>query len=90
MAVTRTERPLFFCQMEAAETAIWMVEGPVTETSVIPLERQERYVRHCLKMATGSGKTTVMAMFIAWSVLNKARQPQDRRYSDRSSSCART
>lgn len=59
------ERPLFFCQLEGAETAIWMVEGPVTQTGVVPLEQQERYVRHCLKMATGSGKTTVMAMLIA-------------------------
>jgi type III restriction enzyme len=76
------ERPLFFCQLEAAETAIWLVEGPIAETSRLPIEQQERYVRHCLKMATGSGKTVVMAMLIAWSVLNKARQPTDRRYSD--------
>lgn len=76
------ERPLFFCQLEAAETAIWLVEGPMAETSRLPIEQQERYVRHCLKMATGSGKTVVMAMLIAWSVLNKARQPTDRRYSD--------
>lgn len=48
----------------------------------MPLEQQERYRRHCLKMATGSGKTVVMAMLIAWSVLNKARQPTDRRFSD--------
>ncbi|HVA87443.1 MAG TPA: DEAD/DEAH box helicase family protein [Candidatus Saccharimonadales bacterium] len=76
------ERRLFFCQLEAAETAIWLVEGPLAETSRLPIEQQERYVRHALKMATGSGKTVVMAMLIAWSVLNKARQPQDRRYSD--------
>jgi type III restriction enzyme len=76
------DRPLFFCQLEAVETAIWLVEGPVAEISRLPLEQQERYARHCLKMATGSGKTVVMAMLIAWSVLNKARQPQDRRYSD--------
>lgn len=76
------ERPLFFCQIEAVETAIWLVEGPVAEISRLPLEQQERYARHCLKMATGSGKTVVMAMLIAWSVLNKARQPQDRRFSD--------
>jgi len=76
------ERRLFFCQLEAAETAIWLVEGPMAETSRLPIEQQERYVRHCLKMATGSGKTVVMAMLIAWSVLNKARQPADRRYSD--------
>ncbi len=47
--------------------------------SRLPLEQQERYRRHCLKMATGSGKTVVMAMVIGWSVLNKARQPADRR-----------
>jgi type III restriction enzyme len=69
-------------QLEAAETAIWLAEGPVAETSHLPIETQERYARHCLKMATGAGKTIVMAMFIAWSVLNKARQPQDRRFSD--------
>ena len=76
------ERRLFFCQLEAAETAIWLVEGPQSETGRLPLEQQERYRRHCLKMATGSGKTVVMAMLIAWSVLNKARQPTDRRFSD--------
>ena len=76
------ERRLFFCQLEAAETAIWLAEGPTAEIGRLPSEQQERYVRHCLKMATGSGKTVVMAMLIAWSVLNKARQPQDRRYSD--------
>src|SRR5664280_489828 len=76
------ERPLFYCQLEAADTAIWLAEGPVAETSRLPIEAQERYARHCLKMATGAGKTVVMAMLIAWSVLNKARQPQDRRFSD--------
>ena len=76
------ERPLFFCQLEAAETAIWLAEGPAAETSRLQIEAQERYARHCLKMATGAGKTVVMAMLIAWSVLNKARQPQDRRFSD--------
>ncbi len=32
-------------------------------------------------MATGSGKTIVMAMVIAWQTLNKASYPQDARYS---------
>ena len=76
------EKRLFFCQLEAAETAIWLEEGPQVETSRLPLEQQERYRRHCLKMATGSGKTVVMAMLIAWSVLNKARQPTDKRFTD--------
>jgi type III restriction enzyme len=77
------DRRLFFCQLEAAETAIWLVEGPQQDRAVASaLEQQEAYVRHCLKMATGSGKTIVMGMLIAWSLLNKARLPTDRRFSD--------
>jgi type III restriction enzyme len=34
------------------------------------------------KMATGSGKTVVMAMLIAWQSLNKLANPQDKRFSD--------
>ena len=77
------DRRLFFCQLEAAETAIWLVEGPQTDRVIASaLEQQEAYTRHCVKMATGSGKTIVMGMLIAWSLLNKARQPTDRRFSD--------
>jgi hypothetical protein len=77
------DRRLFFCQLEAAETAIWLVEGPQQDVRLASaLEQQEAYVRHCLKMATGSGKTIVMGMLIAWSLLNKARQPNDKRFSD--------
>jgi type III restriction enzyme len=35
----------------------------------------------CCKMATGSGKTIVMAMVIAWHILNKVAYPQDTRFS---------
>ena len=35
-----------------------------------------------MKMATGSGKTVVMAMLIAWQALNKLANPQDARFSD--------
>ncbi len=77
------DRRLFFCQLEAAETAIWLVEGPPQDRAVASaLEQQEAYARHCMKMATGAGKTIVMGMLIAWSLLNKARQPTDRRFSD--------
>jgi type III restriction enzyme len=77
------ERRLFFCQLEAVETAIWMVEASQADQSIAAaIEQQEAYTRHCLKMATGAGKTVVMAMLIAWSVLNKVRQAQDRRFSD--------
>lgn len=39
------------------------------------------FLRRCCKMATGSGKTLVMAMAIAWHVLNKVTYPQDARFS---------
>ena len=42
---------------------------------VVPLERL------CAKMATGSGKTVVMAMVIAWQILNKVANPQDTRFA---------
>ena len=41
--------------------------------------------RLALKLATGAGKTTVMAMLIAWQTVNAVRHPQSRR---RRSSCA--
>jgi type III restriction enzyme len=75
----------FFCQVEAAETAIWLTE-------VAPRrERWKRkYLQHlvdtnkeanpellrlALKLATGAGKTTVMAMLIAWQTVNAVRRP---------------
>ena len=39
------------------------------------------FTRLCCKMATGSGKTILMAMLIAWQVLNKVTYPQDKRFS---------
>lgn len=48
----------------------------------LPLDAtHEPFRRYCAKMATGTGKTIVMAMLIAWSVLNKAHYPQDTRFS---------
>jgi type III restriction enzyme len=41
------------------------------------------FPRICSKMATGSGKTVVMAMVIAWQTLNKVSNPQDSRFSTR-------
>ncbi len=38
--------------------------------------------RVAMKMATGSGKTVVMAMLIAWHALNKLADPKDPRFSD--------
>ena len=87
-------RRLFFCQLEAAETIIWLTEAPPSERQGIEVPADvpfdEKSVgagfgplqRYCCKMATGSGKTVVMAMLIAWSVLNKVQNRQDKRFSD--------
>ena len=85
------ERPLFFCQVEAVETAIYLTEvaSKVGDDWINSLLREEA-ARHnpglfrvAHKMATGTGKTVVMAMIIAWHTLNKAANPQDSRFTDR-------
>jgi type III restriction enzyme len=76
------ERKLFFCQREAAETLIWLVEAPHSEKQGIDIPKDNGLTRYAIKMATGSGKTVVMGMVIAWQVLNKLANPQDKRFSD--------
>jgi len=76
------ERRLFFCQREAAETLIWLVEASAAEKQGIVIPKDNGLTRCACKMATGSGKTVVMGMVIAWQVLNKLANPQDRRFSD--------
>lgn len=76
------ERRLFFCQLEAAETLIWLVEASAAEKQGVDISRDNGLTRYACKMATGSGKTVVMGMVIGWQVLNKVASPQDRRFSD--------
>ena len=75
-------RRFFFCQLEAIETLIWLTEGPASERVGIdnPGDGGD-FLRQCCKMATGSGKTIVMAMGIAWHILNKVAYPQDSRFA---------
>jgi type III restriction enzyme len=74
--------PFFFCQLEAIETLIWLAESRPAERQGITIPRDGGpFARLCCKMATGSGKTIVMAMLIVWQVLNKVAYPQDRRFS---------
>jgi len=73
---------LFFCQLEAIETLIWLLEGPAADRVGIDIPSDGgAFARQCCKMATGSGKTIVMAMVIAWHILNKVAYPQDARFS---------
>jgi type III restriction enzyme len=75
-------RRFFFCQLEAVETLIWLTEAPAAERVGIEIPGDGgSFKRQCCKMATGTGKTIVMAMVIAWHVLNKVSNPQDTRFS---------
>ncbi|HTN70834.1 MAG TPA: DEAD/DEAH box helicase family protein [Methylomirabilota bacterium] len=76
------QHQFFFCQLEAIETIIWLAEAPTSEKVGIDIPSDGgTFTRLCSKMATGSGKTTVMAMLIAWQVINKVTYPQDARFS---------
>jgi type III restriction enzyme len=80
----------FFCQIEAVETVIWLTEvAPHTAAGKGLLDHLARANRDAnpelnrlaLKLATGAGKTTVMAMLIAWQTVNAARHPQSKRFT---------
>ncbi|MDR0816683.1 MAG: DEAD/DEAH box helicase family protein [Desulfovibrio sp.] len=81
----------FFCQLEAVETAIWLTEVAPREG-----KKGQKFLEHlknankdanpglsrlALKLATGAGKTTVMAMLIAWQTINAVRYANSRRFS---------
>ena len=81
----------FFCQVEAAETVIWLTEvapnlGQVGRRLLERLANANNDAnpdlsRLALKLATGAGKTTVMAMLIAWQTINAVRHPNSRRFT---------
>src|SRR5438094_874463 len=81
----------FFCQIEAVETAIWLTEvaskmgGRGTKfwdhIKGANAEANPELLRIALKLATGAGKTTVMAMLIAWQTVNAARHPASKTFS---------
>ena len=77
----------FFCQVEAVETVIWLTEvapnrarrgkGFLDHLAAAPTsEANPELLRLALKLATGAGKTTVMAMLIAWQTVNAVRRPE--------------
>ena len=76
------DNPFFFCQLDAMETLIWLAEAPEPEKTGIDIQGDGgEFKRICTKLCTGGGKTTVMAMLIAWQICNKAAYPQDKRFS---------
>lgn len=74
--------PFFYCQMDAIETLIWLTEAPDAEKVGIDIPSDGgAFRRLCTKLCTGGGKTTVMAMLIAWMICNKITYPQDKRFT---------
>jgi type III restriction enzyme len=81
----------FFCQVEAAETLIWLTEvapkagkigeGFLQHLASVNADANPDLIRLALKVATGAGKTTVMAMLIAWQTINAVRRPNSRRFT---------
>jgi len=78
----------FFCQIEAVETAIWLTEVASRKSAVwrhiVAANKQANpeLLRLALKLATGAGKTTVMAMLIAWQTVNAVRRPNSDRFTN--------
>ena len=85
----------FFCQVEAVETAIWLTEvapqlGKAGRQYIESLANANAGAtafaassldRMALKLATGAGKTTVMALLIAWQTVNAVRHPATKRFT---------
>ncbi len=80
----------FFCQIEAVETAIWLAEvaphsarGKILFANIESANRDANpeLFRIALKLATGAGKTTVMAMLIAWQTVNAVRRPGSKQFT---------
>jgi type III restriction enzyme len=83
------ETKLFFCQIEAIETAIWLAEIAgkdgryfLNEIQRFNEDANPGLLRIAHKMATGTGKTVVMSMLIAWQVLNKDANSHDARFAN--------
>jgi type III restriction enzyme len=81
----------FFCQVEAVETAIWLTEvAPhagraaallLAHLGAANADANPELQRLALKLATGAGKTTVIAMLIAWQTINAVRRPTSKQFT---------
>src|SRR6202158_4971553 len=87
------ENRLFFAQLEAALTIVFLTEARADFLQGIEVPRDDPsddrkaegyagFLRYACKMATGGGKTTVMGMLASWSILNKVNNRGDARFSD--------
>lgn len=78
----------YYAQREAIETLVWLYEVEQVRRHRDLVERFARvpgihvlqyddYARYAIKMATGSGKTKVMALAIAWQYFNAVAEGRD-------------
>ena len=82
MILRNLRTDVFFCQLKAVETFIWLAESSGAERFGMKVpDDSGDFRRLCAKMATGSGKTIVMAMVAAWYILNKVVYPRHKRFS---------
>ena len=73
------------------ETAIWLIEvaptlgaagkGFLEGLDAVNKQANPKLARVALKLATGAGKTAVMAMLIAWQTINAVHRPNSRRFT---------
>lgn len=80
----------FFCQIEAVETIIWLTEVARNQKTFKRFwdhiqgandQANPELIRMAMKMATGAGKTTVMAMLMAWQTVNAVRSPTSKLFT---------
>ena len=88
-------KQLFFAQREAVETAIWINEVADKSNAgqnilnklregqqTVSIDTTDQLPRIAFKMATGSGKTVVMACFILYPYFNRQEYRNDIRFAD--------
>ena len=82
------DRRLYFAQLEAVRTLIYILEAvPDDDMNVflesVNAEYNDNMPRTAVKMATGVGKTVVMAMTALWQAANRWEYPADERFTNR-------
>jgi len=71
------ETLIFVWEYEKVRTRRALLERYAQNTPDLRLPMFDDFARYCIKMATGSGKTKVMALAIAWQFLNAAREKEE-------------
>lgn len=81
------ERRLYFAQLDAVRTLIYLTEVAPADVlkrlKSINAEYNDGMRRVAVKMATGVGKTVVMAMTALWQSANHWENPDDERFTNR-------